>query len=156
MYHAQVIGEHHLPSTTAYPHKPKRVNIVRITGLKVFLFFFHPTASEGCIPIVPCHIMSYWEFNPSILCAFSGLFFSDGIYVFTNFCLGVFPTLDITQKFHIMLIAFMRCYFDFVGISFNNMDYFNQWIDHLPICTTHKSLVSTICQVIRPIHTNQR
>ena len=124
----------HLPCTPVYPSKPERVNTVRVTKFKVFLSFIHPTPSECCIQVAPCHIMRYWELNTNILSTFSGLSLSDGIYVFPKFCLRLFSTIDILQNFPIKLFDSTWCYFDLVGISFNVMYYFNQIIDRLTHC----------------------
>ena len=84
--------------------------------------------------------MSYWELNANILSTFSGLSLLYGIYVFTNFCLGVFSTLDILQNLQVRLFAFLWWYFDLVGIYFNVMYYFHQCIDPL----THRDCIVTI------------
>ena len=78
--------------------------------------------------------MSYVEFNTEILSTFSRFYLSDNIYLFTNFFLGIFSTLDILQNFQIRLFTFLWCYFDLVRISFNVMYYFNQRIDRLTHC----------------------
>ena len=51
--------------------KPNLVNTIRVTTFKVLLSFFRPSACEGCIPVVPCHIVIYPELNPNILSEFS-------------------------------------------------------------------------------------
>ena len=142
MYLTNVIGGIHLLCTQAYPYKPKRVITFLVKKFKVFLSFFNPPSSECCIIFVPCHIMRYWELNPNILSTFSGLSLSDGICVLQNFCLRLFPTLDILQKFQVRLFAFTWWYFDPVGISFNVMYYFHQRINLL---TNYDCVVVIIC-----------
>ena len=72
--------------------------------------------------------MSYREFDPNVLS------FYDGIYVFLNFCLWVFSTLDVLHSFQVRLFAFTWRYFDLVKISFNAMYYFHQRISCLNHC----------------------
>ena len=84
--------------------------------------------------------MRYGELNPNILSSFSRFFLSDVINIFINFYLGVIYTLDVIQKFQVILFAFPWSYFDLVGISFNAMDYFHQRIDRL----THLNFIVVI------------
>ena len=50
--------------------------------------------------------MSYWNLNPNIFSTFSILSLSDSIYIFHNFCIGVFFTLYIPQNFQFGLFSF--------------------------------------------------
>ena len=77
--------------------------------------------------------MSHVELNHHALSAFSRLSLSDGIYVFPNFYLGIFSTLEILQKFQVGFFTFSWFYSELVGISSNYMYYFHQSIG----CLTH-------------------
>ena len=59
IYLAQFIGEHHIPSTTAYPPKQNRANTVLVTRFKLCLSLVCPNSSEGCITVVLCNIIRY-------------------------------------------------------------------------------------------------
>ena len=111
MYLVQVISKPHLSCTPAQPSKPKRVNTVWVTKFKVFLSFIHPTASDCCITVIPCHIMRYWELNPNILSDFSGFSLSDIIYIFPNLCLRIFLALIYFITSRLELFAFPWCHF---------------------------------------------
>ena len=99
----------------------------------VFLYFIHPESYWCCIPVFACHVMIYGKLNPDMLSSFYALSLSDGIYVFTNFCLGVFSTLDVFKDLLVRLFCFSWKYFYLVGIYFNAMYYFHPHID----CLTH-------------------
>ena len=105
--------------------------------------------------------MRYGELNPDILSSFSRFFLSDVINIFINFYLGVIYTLDVIQKFQVILFAFPWSYFDLVGISFNSMHYLIQRIDRLNhynlvvfiLCNVYGNRVSFECAVTSNLST---
>ena len=86
--------------------------------------------------------MIYRELNPDILSSLSVLSFSDVIYVFPNFFLGLFSTLDVLHNFKVRFFYFPWRYFEPVGIPLNAMYYFYKSIDRL---THYYHIVINIC-----------